>query len=96
MSLEIDSKSGVGQNDTVSTDDEVEVPKWLDATFLEKHLQEYYNDQHITVVDFEINAGAGKRENIASSLFRMNVKFIKNEPDTLLSKEKQVNGKYSC
>lgn len=90
MSFEIESKSGVEQNNTLSTDRGIVVPKWLDVKFLEKHLQSYYNDQHITIVDFEIKSGAGKRENFASSLYRLHVTFAKNDSEALLSEEKQV------
>ncbi|XP_031629203.1 uncharacterized protein LOC116344683 [Contarinia nasturtii] len=47
--------------------------KWFNTHFLEKHLQNYFNDKQLSVASFDINSGSGKRDNFASALFRLNV-----------------------
>lgn len=87
MSSKSESKSGIEEN---NTNEGIIVPKWLDTQFLEKNLQEYYNDQHIAVVKFDINPGVGKRENFNSSLYRLNVTIVKNDRKTPKSEENKV------
>lgn len=74
MSLEIKKKAFIVQND-LATNEGATPPKWLDTKFLEKYLQEYYNDKEITILKFELNSGTGNRENYCSSLYRLNATF---------------------
>lgn len=88
MSSKTESKSCIEQNNTIEG---IIVPKWLDTKFLEKKLQDYYNEQHITVVKFDVNPGVGKRENFNSSLYRLNVTIVKNDRKTPGSEENKVH-----
>lgn len=51
------------------------VPHWLNSDFLEKHLQSFYNDKQINVVNYEVKPATAKGENYASYLYRVKVKY---------------------
>lgn len=56
-------------------------PKWFSKSYLEDHLQKYFNNKQLSVISFDINSGSGKRDNFASSLFRLNV-VISDDPNS--------------
>lgn len=51
------------------------VLKWLDRDFLEKHLQNFFGDTQITIVNFEVKPATAKGENYASYLYRVKVTY---------------------
>lgn len=62
-----------------SPDTDFFVPKWLTGEFLEKHFRNYFNNNELKVVDFDIEPATAKGENFACHLYRVKIKFI-NEP----------------
>lgn len=54
-------------------------PKWLNSTFLEKHIQNSFSDRKITLKNFQSKAATAKGENYNSVIYRINVQII-DEP----------------
>lgn len=73
-----------------SSEDDIAIPNWLNAEFLEKHLKNYYGNDGIKVISFVMRSATAKGENFASSIYRTVVEFCNNSTDT-----KQVFFKYS-
>lgn len=48
-------------------------PKWISKDFLEKHLQSFFNDKQINIINFEVKPATAKGENYASYLYRVKV-----------------------
>lgn len=68
-------------NESASEDD-IEVPNWLNAEFLETHLKNYYGNDEIKVIGFEVHSATAKGENFASSIYRTIVEFCNNSTIT--------------
>lgn len=62
-------------NETLLKNADELVPKWLDREFLEKHLQNFFSDKQITIVNFEVKPATAKGENYASTLHRVKVTY---------------------
>lgn len=50
-------------------------PKWLNKTFVESHLRNYFNSEHLKIVRFNVESATAKGENYASDLYRVKVAF---------------------
>lgn len=53
----------------------ITIPQWLDKTFLEEHLRNYYKNTGIQVANFSVKPAVGKGENYFSRIYRVNVTF---------------------
>lgn len=51
------------------------IPQWLDLTFLQDHLRNYYKNKTIQVKSFSVKSAGAIGENYSSSLYRVNVTF---------------------
>lgn len=65
-----------------SSEDDIEVPNWLNAEFLEKTLKNYYGNDEIKVIGFQVHSATAKGENFASSIYRTIVEFSNNSTKT--------------
>lgn len=57
-------------------------PQWLDNTFLEEHLRNYYQNKEIQVVNFDVKPAVGKGENYFSCIYRVNVTLSSSGKDS--------------
>lgn len=76
MAVDIDTaivSTVINESCTENTDDQV--PKWLDGDFLEKHLQNFFGDKQIRIVNFEVKPATAKGENYASYLYRVKITY---------------------
>lgn len=55
--------------------DDLEVPNWLNAEFIEKHFRNFYRNSEIRVSSFAVRSATAKGENYASSIYRVFVEF---------------------
>lgn len=55
------------------------VPKWINSHCLDKHLQHYFGDTDITIVNYEVKPATASGENFASDLFRVKVTYSEDE-----------------
>lgn len=60
---------------SASFEADFEIPFWLNAEFIEKHLQNYYGSHELKVGNFEVSSATAKGENFASSIYRVKVEF---------------------
>lgn len=75
MAVDIDTNvASAIVNASSSPDQENLVPKWLSKSFIEMHLQRYYNEP-IKVISFDVKSATAPGENYASQLYRLNVTF---------------------
>lgn len=56
-------------------------PPWLDNTFFEENLRNYYKNEFLKVINFEIKSTAGNDEGYTSSMFRAKVNFSAHPTD---------------
>lgn len=55
--------------------DDLEVPNWLNAEFIEKHFRKLYRNLAIKISRFAVRSATAKGENYASSIYRVFVEF---------------------
>lgn len=62
------------------------LPEWLTNAFLEDHLRNYFQNNGIQLIRFDVKSGAGKDEGFMSSMLRIKVKFsVSGENDDKVS-----------
>ena len=62
------------------------LPEWLTNAFLEDHLRNYYQNNGIKLIRFDVKSGAGRDEGYMSSMLRVKVKFsVPGEDDDKVS-----------
>lgn len=69
-----------------------DVPKWLNKQFLEENLRKHYGNDGIEIIKFDAKPTAGKGENFASSLYRVQVTFY--TPSGEQATEKAVSNNF--
>lgn len=69
----------------VLLEENLDIPIWLNAEFIQKHLQNYYGNNGLKVRKFSVNLATAKGENFTSSIYRVNVEFINNEQVILVT-----------
>ncbi|XP_031633749.1 uncharacterized protein LOC116347328 [Contarinia nasturtii] len=76
MAVEIDTKI-VDQvlNESEPTESDDSIPNWINIDFLEKHLQNFFGDKPIAIVNFDVKPATAKGENYASYLYRVTVNY---------------------
>lgn len=77
----IDDKAA--KADASSTVDDA--PQWLNKDFLQKYLQQYFENKTIQVIEAETNLATAKGDNYASCIFRVKVSFNTNKVRIFLS-----------
>lgn len=65
--------------------EENSVPKWLNESFLEKHLQNYYSNPKITVQNFRAKSATAKGENYTSIIYRVHTEFTEPSNEDVVS-----------
>lgn len=93
MALDIDTlvvNEILNESPLANTD--VLIPKWLNGDFLQRHLQSFFADKQITVVNFEAKPATAKGENYASYLYRVKVTYS-DEVQTCSGRRNSVGGK---
>lgn len=78
--------------ETVS-EDAFSIPQWLDKEFLEQHLQNYFKNKEIQVINFDVKPVVGKGENYFSCIYRVNVSFSFTTKKDDVSKVYQIKSK---
>lgn len=61
--------------------DVIDIPKWLNAQFLEKHLCNYYKNKMIKMREIDAQSGADKGGNFSSFIYRAKVTYNGNSTD---------------
>lgn len=62
------------------------LPEWLTDAFLADHLRNYYQNDGIKLIRFDVKSGAGKDEGFMSSMLRVKVTFgVPGEDDHKVS-----------
>lgn len=51
------------------------LPEWLTNAFLEGYLRDYYKNDSIQLIDFDVKSDAGKGEGYMSSMLRTKINF---------------------
>lgn len=73
-----------------SQSDDLSSQKWLDSKFFEEHLQNYYKNKEIQVIDFEQESVKG--DNFSSDIHRVNVSFsVPAKESALCEREVSAN-----
>lgn len=52
------------------------VPDWITIALLEEHLQKYYENPNIRVLNIDVNLAVGKNQNFSSFIYRAKIKFM--------------------
>lgn len=60
-------------------------PEWLNADFIEAHLQTYFNNEQIKVVELGIRPATAPGENFVSNMYRVQVNFTRTFEEVLPS-----------
>lgn len=77
------------------TQELLESPKWLDRSFVERCLQNYYSNKQLRIINLEIKPGTAKGENYASYIYRVNVVYLDGGNEAI-SKSIQVSKLLKC
>lgn len=51
------------------------LPEWLTNAFLEGYLRDYYKNDSIQIIDFDVKSDVGKGEGYMSSMLRTKINF---------------------
>ncbi|XP_037041987.1 uncharacterized protein LOC119078526 [Bradysia coprophila] len=62
---------------STSDDAKLVLPIWLNNQFIEEHLQQYFQDDHLKVLNFVAKPATEKVENFAGILYRLTIKLNK-------------------
>lgn len=76
MAVEVDTTVvNTVLNEASAVDTDNFVPKWLNAEFVESHLQRCFSDKKIKVIGFDVKPATASGENYASCIYRVKVTF---------------------